>query len=108
MALAPDASPAEIRAAFEAEYDRQFGHTNPGGRINVSNLRVVGIGKLPPLAEIVFETVERRAEPVSTRPVYDEATGGFLETAIHDGAAMRPGDFVDGPAVIEEETNPRS
>ena len=75
-----------------------------GGRIVVSNLRVVGIGKLPPLAEIVFETAERRAEPASMRPVFDERAGGFLETAIFDGAAMRPGDFVDGPAVIEEET----
>ena len=104
VALAPDASPDEIRAAFEAEYDRQYGHTNPGGQIVVSNLRVVGIGKLPPLAEIVFETDERRAEPSSTRPVYDEAAGGFLDTAIYEGARMEPGHFVDGPAVIEEET----
>ena len=104
VALAPDAAPEAIRTAFEAEYDRQYGHTNPGGRIVVSNLRVVGVGKLPPLAEIVFEVVERRAEPASTRPVYDEASAGFLDTAIHDGAALRPGDFVDGPAVIEEET----
>ena len=98
VALAPDAAPEAIRTAFEAEYDRQYGHTNPGGRIVVSNLRVVGVGKLPPLAEIVFEVVERRAEPASTRPVYDEASAGFLDTAIHDGAALRPGDFVDGPA----------
>ncbi len=104
VTLPADASPAQIRTAFEAEYDRQFGHTNPDGRINVANLRVVGIGKLPPLAEIAFDTVERIAVPAATRPVYDEGRGCFLDTAVHDGAALEPGHVIDGPAVIEEET----
>ena len=51
VALTPPRCLDEIRAAFEVEYDRQFGHTNPESRINVAKLRVVGIGKLPPLED---------------------------------------------------------
>ena len=44
---------AAARRAFEAEHQRLFGHIQPGGRIDITALRVVGRGRLdwtPPAA----------------------------------------------------------
>ena len=93
-----------IRAAFEAEYDRQFGHTDPGGRIVVAKLRVVGIGALPPPRDAVLETTDEAPEPSGRRPVHAGTAAGFLDTPIYDGAGLRPGQSLDGPAIVEEAT----
>ena len=104
VAVGDDADADAIRATFEAEYDRQFGHTNPTGRVNVAKLRVVGIGRLPPLREPGFPEADRPAAPADMRPVYAEEAGAFLETPVYAGAGLRHGHGFDGPAVIEEET----
>lgn len=104
VALDPAASPAEIRSAFEAEYDRQFGHTNPDSRINVAKLRVVGIGKLPPLEDPTYDARDREPEPIETRQVYAETSGEFLDTPIYRGADLHHGQGFSGPAIIEEAT----
>ena len=104
VAIGDGADAGGIRTAFEAEYDRQFGHTNPTGRVNVAKLRVVGIGRLPPLREPGFPEADRPAAAVDARPVYAEEAGGFVETPVYSGAALRHGNGFDGPAVIEEET----
>ena len=104
VALAPDATPAEIRAAFEREYDRQFGHTNPESRINVAKLRVVGIGELPPLQDPTYEPVDKPVEPIETRPVYAESVREFLDTPVYRGADLHHGQTFAGPAIIEEAT----
>ena len=48
-----DFDAAAARATFEAEHQRLFGHIQPGGRIDITALRVVGRGLLdwtPPAA----------------------------------------------------------
>lgn len=104
VALKPDATLDEIRASFEAEYDRQFGHTNPESRINVAKLRVVGIGKLPLLEDPKFDAVDTTPEPIELRPVYAESAGEFLETPVYRGTDLHYGQGFGGPAIIEEAT----
>jgi len=41
------------------------------------------------------------AEPVGSRPVYDPATGVFVDTPIYRGESLRPGLRLAGPAVVE-------
>ncbi|PPR10365.1 MAG: Acetophenone carboxylase gamma subunit [Alphaproteobacteria bacterium MarineAlpha11_Bin1] len=104
VVLDPDATPEDIRVAFEVEYDRQFGHTNPDSRINIAKLRVVGIGKLPALEDLKFDPVYEAAIPIETRPVYSESAGEFLDTPIYRGADLYHGHSFFGPAIIEEAT----
>jgi N-methylhydantoinase A len=104
VALARDVTSNQIRTAFEAEYDRQFGHINPGARINVAKLRLVGIGKLPPLIDAAYEPVESTPSAFERRPVYAEESGGFLDTPVYAGVDLYPGQHLHGPAVIEEAT----
>ena len=104
LILPRTAKPKEIRAAFEVEYDRQFGHTNPEGHINISKIRVVGVGRLPPLAEPVYSFVEDTVVPVEKRSVYSETLESFVDTPIYLGAELSYGQSLKGPAIIEEAT----
>lgn len=104
IAVAPEDGAAEIRAAFEREYERRFGHMVPGGRILVTALRVVGKGLLPKLAEGRLPSATRPAEPVERRPVFIDECHGTQEAAIYRGAALLPGHRLQGPLLIEEET----
>ena len=102
--LSRAAKPKDIRAAFEVEYDRQFGHTNPDGRINVSKIRVVGVGRLLPLAEPVYSFVNKTVNPFETRSVYYETLETFIDTPIYLGSDLNHGQVLKGPAIIEEAT----
>ncbi len=44
------------------------------------------------------------ATPASTgkRPAYFPDAGGFVDTPVVDRAGLRPGDRVEGPALVEE------
>ncbi|MSP67855.1 MAG: hydantoinase/oxoprolinase family protein [Alphaproteobacteria bacterium] len=96
--------PAAIRAAFEHEHDRLFGHHQPGGIVEITKLRVVGIGILPPLphAEAAPAVADSRA--VERRRCYLDAARGFAEVPVHAGASLAPGHRLQGPLLIEELT----
>jgi N-methylhydantoinase A len=91
---------ASIRRAFDAAYERQYGHSSPEGRAEVANLRVVAIGRLqrPPTPEPV--SIPREGTP--TRGVYFD--GRKIETAIIEREQIPPGEVITGPAIIEEPT----
>ena len=99
---------AELRAAFEREHDRLFGHVQPDSTVELTKLRVVGIGALPPLHPVRSEPSGSVPVPASTRDVY--AFGprgeplGFVPTAVFRGADLLPGHRLEGPLLVEEQT----
>ena len=99
---------AELRAAFEREHDRLFGHVQPDSTVELTKLRVVGIGTLPALEPVRAEPCGTVPEPASTREVY--AFGprgeplGFMPTPVYRGADLLPGHRLDGPLLVEEQT----
>jgi len=96
--------PAEIRAGFESEYDRRFGHTVPSGRILITALRVVGKGLLPPLDEAAPEAATGEAAPTGHRDAYVDDRHGAMRCAVYAGGDLRPGHTLAGPLLIEEAT----
>jgi N-methylhydantoinase A len=121
--------PGAVRRAFEAEYDRRYGHTQPGGTLQIVGPRVVGLGSsvpraldvgTPALPEISPTPPKGDAAPLAdagpigedgagpvrypTRPVWHDRATGWLDTAVVGGPDLRPGAVVDGPAVVEERT----
>ena len=103
-----DADVAELRAAFEREHDRLFGHVQPDSTVELTKLRVVGIGALPPLVPVRAEPGGPAPVPASTREVY--AFGprgeplGFAPTPVYRGADLLPGHRLAGPLLVEEQT----
>ena len=91
---------AATRAAFDAAYDRQYGHSSPESRLEVATLRVAAIGHLP-RPGIPDPQIKPR-QPDRMRPVYFD--GVALETAIIERDQIALTDVVNGPAIIEEAT----
>jgi N-methylhydantoinase A len=92
------------RQTFEAEHQRLFGHIQPGGRIDITALRVVGRGRLdwtPPAARAPQTTSPK---PRERRKVWIDPAHGWREVPIYDGADLRPGCKLEGPLLIEERT----
>ena len=104
---APERVP-ELRAAFEREYDLRFGHTQPDSTVELTKLRVVGIGVLPPLEPVRAGPHHGSPERASIRDVY--AFGprgeplGFMPTPVYRGTDLRAGHRLRGPLLVEEQT----
>ena len=95
---------AAIRRGFEAEHDRLFGHIQPGGIIEITKLRVTGIGTLPRLEAAQPPKATTAATPVERRKVWVDRTNGWQEVPIYEGASLAPGHTITGPAIINEAT----
>ena len=97
-----------LRAEFEREYERLFGHVQPDSTVEITKLRVVGIGTLPRLEPLRAEPCDTAPEPASVRDVY--AFGprgeprGFMPTPVYRGSDLRPGHRLEGPLLVEERT----
>ncbi len=97
-----------LRAAFEREHERLFGHVQPDSTVEVTKLRVVGIGTLPPLAPLRAEPCDAAPEPASVRDAYvfgpHGEPQGFVPTPVYRGSDLRPGHRLEGPLLVEERT----
>jgi N-methylhydantoinase A len=93
-----------LRAAFENEYSRLYGHHQPDGIIEITKLRVIGIGVLPPLAEPNGEFTAGEPRTRTRRRIFVGKAGGWMMTDIYRGEDLHPGYVLKGPLVIEEET----
>jgi N-methylhydantoinase A len=96
--------PGLVRRAFEPEYRRQFGHIQPDGVVDVTALRVAGIGLLPPLRPAPAPGARGTPKPMGTRQVYIDDKNLWCETPVFDGDALRPGHRLVGPLIVEEPT----
>jgi N-methylhydantoinase A len=96
--------PAAIRGDFDREHDCQFGHTQPDGVIEITKLRITGLGILPPPATRRLADATGAPTPGERRPVWIDERHGWQDTAIYDGARLGPGHRIVGPAVIDEVT----
>lgn len=101
---------ATARSAFESEYQRLYGHVQPGGRIIAAALHVAArcATGTPKAAAQTTATHAGGMPPaagpgVTTRRVWHDEPG-WLETRIHDGGTLAPGARIAGPAIIEEKT----
>jgi N-methylhydantoinase A len=95
---------AAARRAFEAEHQRLFGHIQPGGRIDVTALRVVGRGRLDWTPPATRSAQTAAPTPREKRKVWIDPAHGWREVPIYDGADLRPGCTLEGPLLIEERT----
>jgi N-methylhydantoinase A len=89
-----------IRDAFDRLYEHRYAHHSPDEPVEIVNIRLAMIGKRPKLSFPLLKGA-RTAKPVRRRPVY---FGGGKPAAcpVHARSALRPGNRISGPALIEE------
>lgn len=95
---------ARVRAAFEALHQQLFGHIQPAGSPLITKVRLAGIGLLPNLPARSEEGAKHEPAPREFRRVWIDATQGWCRTPVYDGADLRPGASIAGPAIIDEGT----
>lgn len=89
-----------VRSAFDVAYERQYGHSSPENRVEMANIRVAALGRLPRPRNA--PPVPEAPRPPRQRDVF--FSGSMHKTAILDRNAIGRGDIVKGPAIIEEGT----
>ncbi len=101
--VAADTLTAEaVRARFFAEHERAYGFHNPHDPVELINLRLTAIGRLArPESRPAPRREQGRLERAGRRPVWFAADEP-ADTPIYERAALRAGDRIDGPAVIEQ------
>ena len=98
------AGPVDLSAlasAFHVEHERQYGFARRDQLVQLVNLWVSA--ELPIAADRrtpAERTVSDRPAPRATRPVF--LSGRWLDTAVYDRSGLRPGQKIDGPAIIEQ------
>jgi N-methylhydantoinase A len=92
------------RHAFEAEHQRLFGHIQPGGRLSITALRVIGRGLLDWMPPVARSSQAAPPKPREQRRVWIDPAHGWHDVPIYDGADLRPGCTLNGPLLIEERT----
>ena len=91
----------ELARLFFAAHEQSYGHHDPEAPVEVVNVRVTAVGRLPALVAPPPMQASARAEPVGTRAVWFDA-GGAVAARIWRRADLAPGSEVAGPAVIEQ------
>lgn len=89
-----------VRNSFDVAYGRQYGHSSPENRVEMANIRVAALGKLPRPASA--PPAAESAKAPRERDVY--FTGSPQNTAILDRNGIGADTTVEGPAIIEEST----
>jgi 5-oxoprolinase (ATP-hydrolysing)/N-methylhydantoinase A len=92
-----------VTQAFEAEYARLYTHVYRGTVIQAINWRVLCAGPAPSVHVAREETsAGPRAARKGARAAYFGDAGGWVDAAVYDRDALRPGDRLEGPAIVEE------
>ncbi len=89
-----------VRRSFDVAYERQYGHSSPENRVEMANIRVVALGRLPrPASAPPAPAKARRPGKRDVRFRGKVHTTGILDRNSLDSAKV-----VQGPAIIEEDT----
>lgn len=94
--------PEQIRAAFERDYKRRYGHADAKAPAEFQALHLSAFARLkqPEIARLPRAAI--KAQPPLTRRVYIGSAGGWVDAHIYHRDALEPGFGGIGPAVIEE------
>ena len=92
-----------LKSSFHEAHQREYGRHFPDKDVELVNLRVVGIGRIPdiepPHVPQGGEAPEQTARAGKRRVVFDS---GACEAAIYRRAALKAGNRIDGPAIVQQ------
>ena len=92
-----------VRAAFETEYGRLYGHIQKDGTIMVASLRLTARASTGAVAAHRRPRATVEPSPIEVRSVW-HGGAGWRDTPIYRGSEVLPGHRLHGPLLIEEHT----
>lgn len=102
-----DVGPADlqrIEESFSEKHQQLFSFSDPSRGLELLTLKVEAIGKVP--KPVLHEHLSNGGDPSKAfkgnRNVFFSEAKKFLNTKIYDGDRLKPGDIIEGPAIIEE------
>ncbi|WP_236790834.1 hydantoinase/oxoprolinase family protein [Amycolatopsis sp. GM8] len=101
-----DAATQTLIGDFEETYEQTYGRGAAfrEAGIELTTFRVEAVGHTPSPAFAVHAPEYHAEVERATRPVYDVVSGGWLKATIVPWPALRTGDRIPGPAVVEHPT----
>jgi N-methylhydantoinase A len=89
---------------YHRTHEREFGYSIPphAAEVEIGQIRVVATGLIDKPGLKPVEGGPNGAGPAATRRVHFEDYGGWVEAAAHDREELRPGQRIEGPAVIDQ------
>lgn len=91
-------------ADFHALHQRVYAYADPSEKVELINVRLTGIGEVPPFNYAPGGHGSGDAGPKDERPVYFPGDG-FVATKIYERGELARGDRFEGPCLIEERTS---
>ncbi len=88
----------DVAAAFHVRHAQTYGHANSAERVQLVNLRLTAIGKLPDL--VLAQRADAAAARQRERDVWFAETG-FVAVPVHWRDGVLSGTHIAGPAIIE-------
>ena len=93
----------KISAAFDETYRALYGRKGPDVPLEVINWRVVASGPRPEMNLKLPRAAGQRGDArKGSRPAYFPESEGYIDTAVFDRYALKPGMELCGPAIVEE------
>ncbi|MBW5434073.1 hydantoinase/oxoprolinase family protein [Bradyrhizobium canariense] len=92
--------PDDLKAAFFAEYQRSYGHYDASAPIEIVNVRLRAVAKLPQ-SSFPARSPEVLAPPFDTKDVWFDDSGP-TPTPMYDRAGLPAGTTIEGPAIITQ------
>ena len=90
-----------LESAFHLEHERQYGFARRDQQVQLVN---IWVSAELPISDDPRSPSERseskRPAPRTTRPVY--LSGEWQDTAVYERSRLRPGQRIEGPAIIEQ------
>jgi N-methylhydantoinase A len=105
LSLPNDVFRALLLKNFNSRYEALYGHHILGEHIEAITWRARF--EIPANASLRSSTIlkvdkSNNGARRGTRAAYFEEMGGFIETPVYNHYALKPGDEIDGPAIIEQ------
>src|SRR5579863_1322552 len=89
-----------IRSAFDELHEQRYAHHATDEPVEIINIRLVALGRRTKLALPALAKTGTQA-PREKRPVlFDQ--GGSVDCPVYDREKLKPGDKIDGPALVSE------
>lgn len=92
----------KMQAQFEAQYQQRFSFLMPGKALIVEAISVEAIGASEAPPESMPELPNREGKLSAHRTVRMYTSGAWHDTGLYLRADLRPGDRIQGPAIIAE------